>query len=151
MKISISLLNNVYINILIPIILIIVVNTIIFSYKLNISKNQINNPYIPPGYIIGIIWIIIFGLLGYVHYILRNQNNIFESLFIIFLLIFCVLYPFFTNGLQNMKVGLVLNSITLILSFIISFVVFNVSKKAFYYMIPLLLWTSYINLADRFY
>ena len=141
-------MRNIF-NIFIPIFLTIIVNIIIFSYKLNITKNKINNPYIPPGYVIGIIWIIIFGLLGYVQYILRNQNNIFEFLLIIFLLVFCILYPFFTNRLQNLKIGLILNAITLILSFTISLFIFNVSKKAFYYLIPLLLWISYINLVDR--
>jgi tryptophan-rich sensory protein len=57
-------------HIAIPVIISIVINGIIYSqgWSKNKQKN-IKNPLIPPGYFIGPIWIFIFALLGYAHYL----------------------------------------------------------------------------------
>jgi len=56
-----------YIHIIIPIILAIILNYYIYIQKWN---NNNNNNKLPPGYIIGFIWIVILGLLGYIHFLL---------------------------------------------------------------------------------
>ena len=134
-------------NILIPIIFAIIVNGIIYALKWN-NNNNINTkmPYLPPGYIIGLIWLIIFGFLGVAHYILTyRQNSNIASNSIIFLLIFCLAYPFLTSGLKNIKIALILNLLTFFLSIIVSIIVAYKSLNAFYFLIPLLLWAGYVN------
>jgi len=135
-------------NIFIPVILAIVLNSFIFIFGWNAkSKNNKVNPLLPPGYIVGSIWIIIFGLLGYVHYeIFKLHDNriTFTSLYIIFFIIFSLAYPFLTLGFKE-KIGLLLNLITLILSFIIALIIIVQSKYIFLFLIPLLLWTTYVN------
>lgn len=133
--------------ILAPIILACITNFIIFRYKWN--KQKIN-PYLPPGYIIGIVWIIIFGFLGYTFYLLLNKNKKFTIglLALILMLIFCLLYPFFTQGFNNEYISRFLNILTFIFSIIVGLIVFSEYKSAFLYIIPLILWSLYVNVSD---
>jgi len=133
-------------HILIPVICAIIMNGIIYTLKLNkINSKDSNKLYIPQGYIIGIIWTIIFGLLGYVHYLLYKLNNNinFGSVSVALLILFCLSYPVI-NAI-NVKHGYFLNLISLILSFIVSLIVMMYSKYIFLYLIPLLIWVSYVN------
>jgi tryptophan-rich sensory protein len=139
-------MNNILLsNILVPVILAILMNGYIYSNKL---YNKIVNPYIPPGYIVGIIWIIIFGLLGYVHYKLYKLNNSSTraSLFTIFVIIFSLSYPLITN--LKFKSGILLDLFTLIFAFILGLLVLDESKEIFIYIIPLIVWAIYVNIAD---
>jgi tryptophan-rich sensory protein len=144
-----TLLRSPYFHIFLPIILASFMNYIVFTNHWN--KIGTSNDYLPPGQIIGAIWVIIFGLLGYVHFILYTNKKWFASNSILVLLLFCICYPLLTSGLSNLKIGNVLNSLTLILAFVVSIIVFDASRKSFNYMIPLLVWASYVNLADRLY
>ena len=140
-------MDNIFLySLLIPIIAAIFMNGIIYTFGIN--KQLIKkNPLIPKGYIIGSIWIIILGLLGYVHYLLYKIKNkiTFTSLFTIFVILFCILYPLIT-GLKE-KSGLLLNLITLILAFILGILVIIESKYIFIFILPLIIWTSYVNFA----
>ena len=144
----ITLAQSPYFHIFFPILLATLMNYIIFTNHWN-NKLGIVNDYLPPGPIIGLIWTIIFGLLGYTHFILYSNKKWLASRSIILLLLFCICYPLFTSGLSNLKISNILNSLTLILAFIVSIIVFDASRSAFNYMIPLLVWASYVNLADR--
>lgn len=144
-----NLLDKAWFHILMPIIFAILINYLIYTSKWNYYSKKIQSPIFPPGYIIGLIWIIIFGLLGYVHYLLYKLKNRFSiySNAIVLLLIFCLSYPFLTSGLRQ-KNATILNLITLIFTFIVSLLVISQSIIAFYYTIPLLLWVSYVNISD---
>jgi tryptophan-rich sensory protein len=141
-------------HILIPIILAIMMNGIIYMFGLNKYNKKsetltLYNKLLPPGYIIGAIWVIIFGLLGYVHYLIYSQNNnkiTFTSLFILFVILFCLLYPLIT-GLR-VKTGLLLNLISLILAFTLGIFIIIQSKYAFLFVLPLIIWSSYVNVVD---
>lgn len=138
-------------HILVPVLAAIIMNGIIYTFGINkysekTEKSKIN-PYIPPGYVIGTIWVIILGLLGYLHYLVYKKYEAitFTSLLIVFVILFCISYPVIT-GLK-VKSGLLLNLITLILAFILALFVITESKYMFIYLIPLLVWASYVNIA----
>jgi tryptophan-rich sensory protein len=135
-------------NIFIPVILAIIINSISFGLGwTKKSKDNKMNPLLPPGYVIGIVWIIILGLIGYVHYEifkLHNNHITFTSLYVVFFILFCLAYPFLTLGYKE-KIGLLLNLITLILAFILSLLIIIQSKYIFIFLIPLLLWVTYVN------
>jgi tryptophan-rich sensory protein len=144
-----NLLNNPLFHILSFIILVILLNTLIYYFGWYSSSLKLKHKILPPGYVIGIAWIIIFGFLGYVHYLLyklKGKFSIYSNIIVLFL-IFCLSYPFLTNGLKEGNTN-ILNLITLILSFIIGLMVITQSIEAFYYIIPLLLWVSYVNISD---
>ena len=137
------------INIVIPILAALSMNYIIY-YKgwseRNKKDDKIENELLPPGYIIGFIWMILFGLLGTINYKLyklKNKIN-YGNILVVFFILFSLAYPFLTNGL-NKKYGLLLNYVTLLFSFILSLVIVLYSIKIFMYLIPLLLWVFYVN------
>ena len=67
-------------NIFIPVVLAIIINLISFGLGWSgKSKDSKRNPLLPPGYVIGIVWIIILGLLGYVHYEIFKLHNKIKS------------------------------------------------------------------------
>jgi len=138
--------NILLYSVLIPVITAIIMNGIIYTFGINKQYNKsIINPLLPPGYVIGTIWIIILGLLGYVHYLLYKLKNgiSFTSIFLIFVILFCISYPLIT-GLKQ-KSGLLLNLISLILAFILGILVIIESKYIFIYIVPLILWATYVN------
>lgn len=145
-------LNNPIYHIFFPIILALVMNFIIYIFGINKQYDKIkNNQYfklLPPGYMIGIIWTIILGLLGYAHFLLyklKNGYNI-QCLAIVLIILFCLSYPVITS--LNFKYGLLLNLITLMLAFILGIIVILESKYIFLYIIPLIIWASYVNIVD---
>ena len=146
-------MNPVIYNISIPVFLAILMNGIIYTFGINnyqkdkdkmIDKNKLK--FLPPGYIIGIIWIIIFGLLGYSHYLTYNVTNSinFGSLSIIILILYSLAYPLIT-GLKPENSDLY-NIIALILSFSCALIISFFSKYVLLYFIPLLVWVSYVNI-----
>jgi len=147
-------MNKAIYHILIPILLALFMNGFIYMFQINKIENidkkgDIYKKMLPPGYIIGIIWVIIFGLLGYTHYLILEQNNnkiTITSLFIVFVIIYSLAYPLLTN--LRVKSGLLLNLIALILAFILGILIIKQSMYAFLFVIPLIIWASYVNIVD---
>lgn len=127
-----------YIHILVPIILAIVLNFYIYTQGWNNDNEK--NSKLPPGYIIGSIWIIILGLLGYIHFLLYPSVY---SWFIVLTILYCLSYPFLTSGLQNTDNN-IYNVIALILAIIVTIIMYY--KSNIIYAIPFLLWTFYVNI-----
>lgn len=148
-------LNNPLYHVLIPVLLALSINSFIYLFGVNkkyeqnkeIKDNQYSK-LLPPGYVIGIIWTIIFGLLGYAHYLMYKLNDRINigSVSIVLVIIFCLLYPIITS--LKFKYGLLLNLITLIISFVLGFIIILQSKYIFLYIIPLIVFTSYVNIVD---
>jgi len=144
-------LNQPLFHISIPILLTIITNGIIYSTNVrmytspSIKKSMIQ---LPPGYVIGIVWIILLGLLGYTHYLLYKINNkiSFECYFLEVFILFCLSYPFVTQFQE--KLSRLMNFISFVYSFILSLVIIHTSLSIFWYLIPLLLWITYVNLFD---
>ena len=128
-------------HVLLPVVCAVAMNAFIYKYK-HASASK----YLPPGYIIGLVWTIIFASLGYVHYKLYKLNNRinFGSMSIVFFICFSLTYPV-VNAI-NEKHGYFMNLVSLILSFIVGFIVLKYSYHLFLYLIPLLAWVSYVNL-----
>lgn len=132
--------------ILIPVIAGIIMNGIIYTFKLYPKMNTEVNIFIP-GYIVGIIWIILLALLGYINYLLYvidNKINL-GVLFNVVLSLFLILYPILNSSSKNNYIVLY-NITALILSFIFGLFLILYSKYIFIYLIPLLVWLSYINI-----
>ena len=144
------MIDNPYIHIITPVIFAIITNGLVFLRRREIVKETVKetSKYIPPGYIVGSVWIILFGLLGYAHYLLYKLDNgiSIASMSLILFIIFSLAYPFLTKGfIENVNL---LNVISLILAFILSLIIIIRSQYIFLYMIPLLLWVSYVNVVS---
>jgi tryptophan-rich sensory protein len=132
---------NVLWHIFIPIILACIINFYIYSQGWN-KNNDEKSKSLPPGYVIGIVWIIILGLLGYIHFLLYPSI---ESWFIVLTILYCLSYPFLTSGLKETN-SKIYNIIALILAIIVFFSVFYKNKLLSLAAIPFLLWTLYVNI-----
>jgi len=128
----------IYIHIFVPIVLAIVLNFYIYMQGWNNDNEK--NSKLPPGYIIGSIWIIILGLLGYIHFLLYPSGY---SWFIVLTILYCLSYPFLTSGLQNTDNN-IYNLIALILAIIVTIIMYY--RSNIIYAIPFLLWTFYVNI-----
>ena len=132
-------------HIFIPVLVALIMNGIIYIFKLNKDNKELENYFIPKGYIIGIIWTLIFALLGYVHYLLYTIDNKINigSISVIILMLLYLLYPLIIAFKK--KYFKLVNLISLILGYIVSLIILGYSKYIFIYMIPLLVWISYVN------
>lgn len=141
------------IYILIPILISILIN--IRMYGNRRVMDNIDIKYLPPGFFIGIVWIILLGLMGYILYLLIKKFNLrdiknglyqnfnYNIFLIIFLIIFCVMYPYLTSIFNDrfMKnYNYLILIIVLYIFYEINKVSFNIAK----YLIPLILWVGYV-------
>jgi hypothetical protein len=138
-----DILQYPYVHVLVPILIAGFINANI-NVKMNYRVS--NNRFLPPGYVIGIIWIVLFGLLGYINYILYKEQKLVGYFLIILLLFLYISYPYITRKYSNKKYIEFMNRLSLIITIFISIYIFKISKKAFYFMIPVLLWLMYVNL-----
>ena len=120
-------------HVLIPVFLATATNALMYKFRL---KSTTSKKYLPPGYVIGLIWTLLFATLGFVHYklyTLKNRAN-YGSMSIVFFICFSLLYPV-VNAI-NEKHANFMNLVSLMMY----------SKTIFLYLIPLLVWVSYVNL-----
>lgn len=142
--------------ILIPILIAFLINIKMYRKDSN-TMEDIDIRYLPPGYIIGVVWIIMLALMGYVLYLLslkfkseslRNSlyvNFNYQIFLILFLIIFCVMYPYLTS-LFNERFMKNYNYLTI---FVVLYIFFEINKISFdisKYLIPLILWVGYVSL-----
>ena len=131
-------------HVFVPVLLAGISNGLIYGFGINQPSDK-RNPYLPPGYVIGPIWMGIFALLGYAHYLLYrvNHRSTTASIAIVGLFLFCMAYPLLT-GLRA-KNGLLLNLATLVLAFVVSLLVVAESASTVVWFIPLLVWATFVN------
>lgn len=143
--------------ILLPIIIAFLINT-------NMYRNEsmpIDIKYLPPGYIIGIVWIILLGLMGYVLYLLTSKYKIkslknslyinfnYRIFLILFLIILCIMYPYLTS-LYDERFMKNYNYLSLIIALYVFYELSRVSYEISKYLIPLILWLGYVSLVTLF-
>lgn len=131
---------KVLLHIFIPIILASVIN--FYIYTMGWNNNNEKSKWLPPGYIIGIVWIIILGLLGYIHFLMYPSI---QSWIIVFAISYCLAYPFLTSGLKDTN-SKIYNIIALIIAIIVFISVFYKNKLTSLLTIPFLVWTLYVNI-----
>jgi len=139
--------------ILLPIIIAFLINT-------NMYRNEsmpIDIKYLPPGYIIGIVWIILLGMMGYILYLLMNRFKVkslknalyinfnYQIFLILFLIIFCIMYPYLTS-LFDERFMKNYNYLTLIVVVYVFYELNRISFEVSKYLIPLILWILYVNI-----
>jgi len=144
--------NYIYlIYIIIPIFLACIVNLYILKNDLYKNKDK-PNKYLPQGYIIGIIWTILLGLLGYVYYLTYDNGSILPYV-IIFTITYCLLYPLLTAKLDNYE-SIKYNLFSLLLAlilFILIILKYKQKNMIFIYVLPLLFWNIYVCIITIFF
>jgi hypothetical protein len=135
-----------YLSIFIPVILLMSIN---FYMKYNdIILDEGRSSAIPlesREYIILGIWAILIGFLGYSYYLMRNNIS---SVAIIIVIIYSLLYPFITLGKSSIQIES-LNIIYIVITYIIFLLVLSENSNAALYILPLLLWITYIFIVSN--
>lgn len=129
------------------------------NYKGDPHNSFKRNPLLPPGWMIGVIWVIIFGFFGYASYLLYKENDGVSVAFVAIIVaaVFCLLYPVFIyfaakgDPSKYEKYARVLNLLALIVAFVLALLVIRESDSAFWFIVPFLVWSSYVNFADSVY
>ena len=112
------------------------------------SSNCIANKLLPPGWAIGLVWVAIFALLGWSHWLLVANGNTDVSWILVGILAICLAYPFYTMGFDMRYVQYAdLASLIVIFSGAIGIATAN-NVPAFLCIVPLLVWLSYVNIVD---
>ena len=109
--------------------------------KKNIPRNQ----YLPPGYVIAIVWILILGLLGFAHYLTYFS---YASVVILLAIIYCLAYPFLTSGLQ-MTNSAFYNFMAFLMATLVAVSAYSKKQMAAVYTLPFVIWTLYVNIVTN--
>jgi tryptophan-rich sensory protein len=127
-----------------PIILALTMNLVIYMRGWNAGGDRIRTPGLPPGWIIGSVWVVLLGLLGYATYLAFVQKERVLVALLVVLMAQCITYPLYTGGLrkQSANVG---NVGALINGFVVALVAARRVPCAVPYLVPLLVWASYVN------
>lgn len=110
------------------------------------SVKKETSKYLPPGYVIGIIWTLLFALLGFIYENIdskKNKNNSSKIVIVLFL-IFCILYGPLTKGKSPMFVKKY-NYLTFVFLGLMTYVIKDSVPNYIYYLIPFYMWIGYIN------
>ena len=118
-----------------------------------------HNKFLPPGFLIGIIWIVVFGSLGYSWYLsfISDPEKLYDKsypkgwsqapILTIVVAAYCLLYPLIAHYVHQKYIPL-LNFIGLIMAYALGIVVIQEYVAAFWYVLPLIVWTTYVCFAD---
>ena len=138
-------MNSVYVHVLTPVLAAGLVNALSFSRKLPITKYK--NPWIPPGPIVGLVWLVLLGLLGYVHFKLYKKSGVsVATVTIVVFILYCLAYPSLTSFYADSKAPTFLNVVALGSALLVTFRVFAQDSSLVPYLVPLLAWTTYVNI-----
>lgn len=131
-----------FVHILVPVIAAVLVNGFIYAQGWNKdNRTEEQNKYLPPGFVIAIVWILILGLLGYAHYLVYPSI---ASWVIVAAVLFCLAYPFLTAGLK--KNMLVLNALSFFVALAVTISTFIQNYFSALFTLPFLLWTAYVTI-----
>ena len=134
-------------NIIAPVLLAGSVNAIIYALGWN-QNNQVSARlwYAPAGYMIGIMWVILFAMMGVVrNYVIRanHLDGINSARALDWFIFACATYPAYTIGFRSMPLSFCGALITVVWSLYIKVRLYPVSRKASMLFTPVLLWSIY--------
>jgi len=133
---------NIYIHVLAPVIAAILLNGLIYALGWNKDNQKSQqNKWLPPGFVIAIVWILILGLLGYTHYLVYPST---AAWVIVAAVLYCLAYPFLTAGLQ--KHMQFFNALSFFVALAVTISTFIQNNFSALFTIPFLLWTAYVTI-----
>ena len=78
-------------------------NGIIFG--LGWDAHTAPSPYLPPGWLVGTIWLLLFTAMGTARWLLLRADGKRSGL-VVLLALLCLIYPLYTVGLRSESIGL---------------------------------------------
>ena len=123
----------------------VLVNGLIFG--LGWGRSSGPQPGLPPGWVVGTIWVVLFAGMGVARWLLlraaRSHGEQWRAEWVSALAFLCLLYPLYTSGFSNKFDGLVGNVVTWVAAVPIALYVFRRSRVAGLCLAPLVVWLGY--------
>lgn len=108
--------------------------------------------YAPPGFVIPIVWFVLFTLLGIGRYNLIHANLNHYQWWLYGLAFLCASYAYYTLGLAKLTnisalwYGLIGNITVIIMALIVVAKIYPLHKTVAYLTIPVIIWTIYASI-----
>jgi tryptophan-rich sensory protein len=101
----------------------------------------------PPGYVIGIVWLVLFAAMGVARWLLltKPMDTIRARRLILVLLLFCLAYPVYTLGLKSEILGLGGNLLIIALSLFVVTRLSSISRLAAGLVSLVMVWVSFAS------
>ena len=129
--------------------LIIIANAVVFSLGWDkAGANQIEAEFSPPGYVVGVVWVVLFVLMAVARWLIvksRSVNAAAHARLITILAVLCFLYPFYTLGLSSRILGLIGNGIIILLAGWMIRRIKSSSKTAAALLSAVILWVAFAS------
>lgn len=140
--------TSLVLNVTIAVILCLVINSIIFGIGWDGGDESINIWFAPPGYVVGTVWVILFGLIGASRYLLNSAGEWAKGTkaLLVGLLLFCLAYPIYTIGFNSEFIGLLGNIATILFTVFAMYRTWKFSRAAAYLLSPIVLWVTFATI-----
>lgn len=137
-------------DIAVPVAAAAVMNYIIYA---RVTKGTKHRNILPPGPVIGAIWMALFVLMGYSIYLLRTSGRYTEAVMVAALITWSIMYPVLTRLQSGTRTTRVMNYLTLLAATSVLIAVLvtartALDKKPAAFLAPVLAWAAYVNLSD---
>jgi benzodiazapine receptor len=110
--------------------------------------SKVKSKFNPPGWVFGVVWPILYLLLGYSSYLIWNSNsskrNTYLIIYIIHLLLLTAWWPYFLY-FPNRYFATASLIFLFLYAIIISILFSQINKTASYFLIPYILWLSFAS------
>jgi len=122
------------------------VNALIFAAGWNARGDQTNPPLIPPGAVVGAIWVALFALMAVARwfYIRETTDRGWRALLPAALALICLAFPFYTAGLDDRLAGFWGSVATLLVGACIAALLWRQSARAGLPLVPTLAWLGFV-------
>lgn len=116
------------------------------------SDVKTNLWYAPPGFVIPIVWFILFTLLGIGRYNLVQTDKSNNQFWLYGLAFLCATYAYYTLGFSKLTnisalwFGLFGNIVVILFAAFVVFKLFPINKIAALLTLPIIIWTAYASL-----
>src|SRR5579883_2021730 len=98
-------------------------------------------PWEPPGYVIGVVWIVLFACMGIARALATEEGRL-----VLYLILFCAAYPLYTLGLRSQSIGLAGNLATISFALVVAWRLWRRSRPAALLLLPVAVWVSFASL-----
>lgn len=120
----------------------VITNVIVFANGWNTGPNEARPSLAPPGYVIGIIWTVLFACMGAARFLVRSTRL---AHWIVGLIAFCLAYPFYTSGLESNAIAMAGNLATIALAAWIALRARSISPRASALIGAVAAWVCYAS------
>jgi tryptophan-rich sensory protein len=126
-------------NILIPVVLALATNGLIFALGWTQPDHDLQPRWAPPGYVVGMVWTILFALMGAARAITSPERRPLVTA----LIALCLAYPFYTLGFQDRQANLTGIIVTEAYTLYVTARLIRPKCKAALLLLPLIAWLCF--------